>query len=66
MKVKLICPDCGSFEVKKIAYGFPDFDNFVIRERYDMTILVIYNYFADSSSMSIETSCWLREHVRVP
>jgi len=28
MKVKLICPDCGSFEVKKIAYGFPDFDNF--------------------------------------
>ena len=28
MKVNLICPDCGSFEVKKIAYGFPDFDNF--------------------------------------
>ena len=22
MKVKLICPDCGSFEVKKIAMAF--------------------------------------------
>ena len=46
--------------------GVPYLDNFIIRERNDVAILVIYNYFADSGNMSIETSCWLRKDVRIP
>ena len=28
MKTRLICPACNSTEVKEIAYGFPDVENF--------------------------------------
>jgi len=28
MKTRLICPACNSPEVKEIAYGFPDVENF--------------------------------------
>jgi len=34
VKVKLVCPDCNSSEVKEIAYGFPgsefDFDKYEV------------------------------------
>jgi len=28
MRTRLICPACNSTQVKKIAYGFPDVENF--------------------------------------